>query len=50
MATSRTVGALLFEGFELMDVFGPLEAWASEAQIVTSVCTGAALLARAGVS
>jgi transcriptional regulator GlxA family with amidase domain len=23
----RTVGALLFEGFELLDVFGPLEAW-----------------------
>jgi transcriptional regulator GlxA family with amidase domain len=117
MATSRTVGALLFEGFELLDVFGPLEAWgmlaargectivtvaetagpvasfqgpravaehslatcpsldvllvpggfgtrrevqnttllawlrqrASEAQVVTSVCTGAALLARSGL-
>jgi transcriptional regulator GlxA family with amidase domain len=23
----RTVGAVLFEGFELLDVFGPLEAW-----------------------
>jgi len=23
----RTIGALLFEGFELLDVFGPLEAW-----------------------
>jgi transcriptional regulator GlxA family with amidase domain len=117
MTSPRTVGALLFEGFELLDVFGPLEAWgmlagrgectittvaetagpaasaqgpsavaehcladcpkldvilvpggigtrrqvhnaallgwlhqrASEAEIVTSVCTGAALLARAGL-
>ena len=23
----KTVGALLFDGFELLDVFGPLEAW-----------------------
>jgi|SRR5580658_2874385 putative intracellular protease/amidase len=117
MASKKTVGALLFEGFELLDVFGPLEAWgmlaaggewkivttaesagavtsaqgpkavadyalvecpkldvilvpggigtrkqvqngvvlewlkrrSSEAEIVTSVCTGAALLARAGL-
>lgn len=118
MASQKTVGVLLFEGFELLDVFGPLEAWgmhaeiangctivtaaeaagavksaqgpramadysltdcpridvilvpggigtrreinnapllewlrrrAAEAQIVTSVCTGAALLARAGL-
>jgi transcriptional regulator GlxA family with amidase domain len=117
MASQKTVGALLFEGFELLDVFGPLEAWgmlataggwkvvtsaasagpvasaqgpravadyalgdcpkldailvpggigtrletkneallewlrhrSSEAEIVTSVCTGAALLARAGL-
>jgi transcriptional regulator GlxA family with amidase domain len=118
MASQNTVGVLLFEGFELLDVFGPLEAWgmhaaaggactivtaaekagavksaqgpraiadyaltdcpridvmlvpggigtrrevcndavlgwirkrAAEAEIVTSVCTGAALLARAGL-
>jgi transcriptional regulator GlxA family with amidase domain len=117
MASQKTVGALLFEGFELLDVFGPLEAWgmlaaagewklvttaatagpvasaqgpravadhsmadcpkldvilvpggigtrrevkngalldwlrrrSSEAEVVTSVCTGAALLARAGL-
>ncbi|MGO9838114.1 MAG: DJ-1/PfpI family protein [Polyangiaceae bacterium] len=117
MAPHKTVGALLFEGFELLDVFGPLEAWgmlasaggwkivttaasagavasaqgpcavadcsledcpkvdvllvpggvgtrrevthevllewlrrrSSEAEVVTSVCTGAALLARAGL-
>ena len=117
MPAQKVVGALLFEGFELLDVFGPLEAWgmvayegtwrvvttavktgpvasaqgprayadhaldecprldvilvpggigtrreaknesllewirqrASEATVVTSVCTGAALLARAGL-
>jgi transcriptional regulator GlxA family with amidase domain len=117
MGSAKTVGALLFEGFELLDVFGPLEAWgmlaaggewkivttaenagairsaqgpqavadyalsecpkldvilvpgglgtrkqvlncallewlkrrSDEAEIVTSVCTGAALLARAGL-
>ncbi len=27
MASPRTIGALLFEGFELLDVFGPVEAW-----------------------
>jgi transcriptional regulator GlxA family with amidase domain len=27
MGSEKTVGALLFEGFELLDVFGPLEAW-----------------------
>jgi transcriptional regulator GlxA family with amidase domain len=27
MPSHRTIGALLFEGFELLDVFGPLEAW-----------------------
>jgi transcriptional regulator GlxA family with amidase domain len=26
-STTKTVGVLLFEGFELLDVFGPLEAW-----------------------
>jgi putative intracellular protease/amidase len=117
MDSQRTVGAVLFDGFELLDVFGPLEAWGmlaasgawrvvttaekagtvasaqgplaiadlalddcprldvmlvpggmgtrrevnnpvllewfrrrvSEAQVITSVCTGAALLARAGL-
>lgn len=117
MASQKTIGALLFEGFELLDVFGPLEAWgmlatggtwkivitaesagaiasaqgpkavadyplaacpkldvilvpggigtrkqvlnsgllewlkgrSAEAEIVTSVCTGAALLAKAGL-
>ena len=117
MASQRIIGAVLFEGFELLDVFGPLEAWgmlataggwkivttaasagsvgsaqgpravadhsfaecpkldvilvpggrgtrrevsngsllewlrhrSSEAEVVTSVCTGAALLARAGL-
>jgi putative intracellular protease/amidase len=117
MDSQKTIGALLFEGFELLDVFGPLEAWgmlasaggwkivtaaasagavasaqgpravadhslagcpkldailvpggigtrrevrneallewlrrrSSEAEVVTSVCTGAALLARAGL-
>ena len=118
MVSHKTVCVLLFEGFELLDVFGPLEAWgmhaemagactivmvaqeagavksaqgpramadyaladcpridvilvpggigtrreinnlpllewlrrrAAEAEIVTSVCTGAALLARAGL-
>jgi DJ-1/PfpI family len=27
MDSRKTVGTLLFEGFELLDVFGPLEAW-----------------------
>jgi len=27
MASPKTVGALIFDGFELLDVFGPLEAW-----------------------
>jgi transcriptional regulator GlxA family with amidase domain len=27
MTPQKTIGALLFEGFELLDVFGPLEAW-----------------------
>jgi transcriptional regulator GlxA family with amidase domain len=117
MGSPKIVGALLFDGFELLDVFGPLEAWgmlarggdwqvvtasengglvasaqgpramadhslrdcppldvvlvpggigtrrevnnasilewlrrrSAEAKVVTSVCTGAALLARAGL-
>lgn len=31
MASQKTVGVLLFEGFELLDVFGPLEAWGMHA-------------------
>lgn len=31
MTSQRTVGVLLFEGFELLDVFGPLEAWGTHA-------------------
>jgi transcriptional regulator GlxA family with amidase domain len=27
MGTGKTVGVLLFEGFEVLDVFGPVEAW-----------------------
>jgi transcriptional regulator GlxA family with amidase domain len=117
MTSQKTVGVLLFEGFELLDVYGPLEAWgmlaaagkwrivstaekagpvasaqgprgvadhaltecpkldvilvpggmgtrsgvkndtlldwlrrrAAEAEVVTSVCTGSSLLARAGL-
>jgi transcriptional regulator GlxA family with amidase domain len=33
MASHKTVGVLLFEGFELLDVFGPLEAWGMHAEI-----------------
>jgi transcriptional regulator GlxA family with amidase domain len=32
MASQKTVGVLLFEDFELLDVFGPLEAWGMYAQ------------------
>ncbi len=32
MAADRTICALLFERFELLDVFGPLEAWGIHAQ------------------
>ncbi len=38
MASQKTVGVLLFEGFELLDVFGPLEAWGMHAQL-SSGCT-----------
>ena len=38
MASHKTVGVLLFEGFELLDVFGPLEAWGMYAQIA-GACT-----------
>ncbi|HTQ24538.1 MAG TPA: DJ-1/PfpI family protein [Candidatus Binataceae bacterium] len=33
MASRKTVGVLLFEGFELLDVFGPLQAWGMLAEI-----------------
>jgi transcriptional regulator GlxA family with amidase domain len=38
MASQKTVGVLLFEGFELLDVFGPLEAWGMHAEIA-GACT-----------
>ncbi len=38
MASQKTVGVLLFEGFELLDVFGPLEAWGMLAEIADA-CT-----------
>jgi transcriptional regulator GlxA family with amidase domain len=38
MASQKTVGVLLFEGFELLDVFGPLEAWGIHAQ-AAGACT-----------
>jgi transcriptional regulator GlxA family with amidase domain len=38
MASQKTVGVLLFEGFELLDVFGPLEAWGMHAEIANG-CT-----------
>ncbi|MGZ6195558.1 MAG: DJ-1/PfpI family protein, partial [Candidatus Binataceae bacterium] len=38
MASQKTVGVLLFEGFELLDVFGPLEAWGMHAEI-SDACT-----------
>src|SRR5271167_4842157 len=38
MASQKTVGVLLFEGFELLDVFGPLEAWGMYAEIASG-CT-----------
>jgi len=33
MVSQKTVGVLLFEGFELLDVFGPLEAWGMVGEI-----------------
>jgi transcriptional regulator GlxA family with amidase domain len=36
MASHKTVGVLLFEGFELLDVFGPLEAWGMHAEITSA--------------
>jgi len=47
MASQKTVGVLLFEGFELLDVFGPLEAWGMHAEIA-GACTIVMAAERAG--
>ncbi len=47
MASQKTVGVLLFEGFELLDVFGPLEAWGMHAEI-PGACTIVTAAERAG--
>ena len=46
MADLRTFGVVLFEGFELLDVFGPLEAWGMLAQ--TGQCKVATVAERSG--
>jgi transcriptional regulator GlxA family with amidase domain len=43
------VGAILFEGSELLDFFGPLEMFGLLEEIVATVCTGSFLLARTGL-
>ena len=54
MAPDKIVGVLLFEGFELLDVFGPLEAWGIHAQtaggltIVTAAQTSGAIKSAQG--
>ena len=54
MASDKIVGVLLFEGFELLDVFGPLEAWGIHAQtaggltIVTAAQSSGALKSAQG--
>jgi transcriptional regulator GlxA family with amidase domain len=47
MASHKTVGVLLFEGFELLDVFGPLEVWGMHAEIA-SACTIVTAAEKAG--
>ena len=47
MASQKTVGVLLFEGFELLDVFGPLEAWGMHAEI-NRTCTIVVAAEKAG--
>lgn len=47
MASRKTVGVLLFEGFELLDVFGPLEAWGMHAEI-SGACTIVTAAEKAG--
>jgi transcriptional regulator GlxA family with amidase domain len=54
MASDKVICALLFEGFELLDVFGPLEAWGMHAQtaggltIVTTAQTSGAIKSAQG--
>jgi transcriptional regulator GlxA family with amidase domain len=47
MASQKTVGVLLFEGFELLDVFGPLEACGMHAEI-NRTCTIVVAAEKAG--
>ncbi len=47
MAELRTLGVVLFEGFELLDVFGPLEAWGMLA--VMGQCKITTVAERSGV-
>jgi transcriptional regulator GlxA family with amidase domain len=47
MASQNTVGVLLFEGFELLDVFGPLEAWGMHAT-ADGACTIVTAAEKAG--
>jgi transcriptional regulator GlxA family with amidase domain len=46
MAEMRTLGAVLFERFELLDVFGPLEAWGTLA--TTGQCKITTVAERSG--
>lgn len=46
MADLRTFGVVLFKGFELLDVFGPLEAWGMLA--VTGQCKVTTVAERSG--
>jgi transcriptional regulator GlxA family with amidase domain len=46
MAEMRTLGAVLFERFELLDVFGPLEAWGTLA--ATGQCKITTVAERSG--
>ena len=53
MADSTTVAAVLFPGFELLDVFGPLEAFgmlaeAGKCQVVTVGQDGGVIASRQG--
>ena len=48
MASQKTIGAVLFEGFELLDVFGPLEAWGIYAEIA-GACTIVTAAEKAGM-
>jgi transcriptional regulator GlxA family with amidase domain len=53
MASQKLIGALLFEGFELLDVFGPLEAWGMLAsaggwKIITTAATAGSVSSAQG--